>query len=61
MVYSTIVINTIEQTAYTVELHSSLICGIRTTLVSQQSTELSKGHEVVSSRFLNVRILSSKN
>ena len=48
---STIVINIIEQTAYTTEMHSPIICGITITLVSEQTTEPSKGHEVVSSRF----------
>ena len=49
------VVNTIEQTASTFELHSSVIRGIIVTLVSEQSTELSKGPEVVSSRFRNVK------
>ena len=35
----TILINTIEQTASTTELHSPVICDIAATLVSEQSTE----------------------
>jgi hypothetical protein len=50
----TTVINTIEQTSSTTKLHSPVICDIKVTLVSEQSTELSKGHEVVSSRFRTV-------
>ena len=48
---NTIVINTTEQTTSTIELHSPLICGIKTTLVSDQYTELSKGPEFISSHF----------
>ena len=54
MIYSTIVTNTTKQTASTDELHSSVICGITITLVSDKSTELSKGRKVVSSRFQTV-------
>ena len=54
MIDSTIVINTTEQTASTTELHSPVISGIAVTLVSEQSTELSKGPKVVSSRFRTV-------
>ena len=42
---------TIEQTASTVELHLPVIFAITVTLASEQSTEFSKGPEVVSSRF----------
>jgi len=44
-------ISNAEQTASAIELHSPAIRGIPFTLVSEQSTEFSKGHEVVSSRF----------
>ena len=54
LIDSTTVINTIKQTASTTELHSLVIRGITITLVSEQSTELSKGPEVVSSRFRTV-------
>ena len=54
MIHYTIVTNTTEQTASTVELHSPVICAITVTLASEQSTELSKGPEVVSSRFQTV-------
>ena len=54
MIDSTNVINTTEQTASTIELHSPVICGITTTLVSEQSTKLYKGLEVVSSCFRTV-------
>jgi hypothetical protein len=50
----TIVINSIEQTASTTELHSPVIRGIIVTLVSEQSTKLSKGHEALASRFLTL-------
>jgi len=40
-----------NQTASTNEPHSHVIRGITVTLVSEQSTDLSKGHEVVSSSF----------
>ena len=51
LVYSTIVINTTEKIASTTELRSPVIRDITVTLVSEQSTELSKGPKVVSSRF----------
>ena len=47
----TTIINTIEQTASTVVMHSPVIRGITVILVSEQSTESSKGSEVVASRF----------
>ena len=60
MIDSFIVINTTEQIASTTELHSPVIRGITVTLVSEQFIELSKGPEVVSSRFQNCKIPSSK-
>ena len=48
---SIIVINTFKHTASIIELHSPVIYGISSTLVSEQTTELSPGPEVVSSRF----------
>ena len=47
MIYNIIVIDTTAQFASTVELHSRVICGITVTLVSEQSTELSKGLDVI--------------
>ena len=60
LIDSTCVINTTKQTASTTELHSPVICGITVTLVSEQSTELSKGPEVVSSRFRTVEFCLPK-
>ena len=54
LIDSTTVINTIEQTASTIEPHSHVIRGMTVTLVSEQSIELPKGHEIVSSRFRTV-------
>ena len=53
--------NTIEQTASTTELYSPVICRITITFVSEQSTELSKGCEVVSARFQTVEYCLPKN
>ena len=44
MIDSTIVINTIEQTASTIKLNSLVICDMTFSLVSEQFVELSKGH-----------------
>ena len=52
---SATLINTTQQTTPTTKMHSLVICGIPTALVSERSTELSKGAEVVSSRFQAVK------
>jgi hypothetical protein len=59
--FYTIEINTSEESAFTAKLYSPFICAIIITLVSEQSNEMSKGPEVVSSRFqTECGILSSK-
>ena len=59
MIDSTIVINTTAQIAPTTA--SLIICGIAVTLVLEQSTELSKGPEDVSSRFQTVEYCLPKS
>ena len=53
--------NITEQTAFTTELHSPVIRSITHTMVSEPSTEMSNGLEVVSSRFRTMEYCLPKN
>jgi len=60
LIDSSIVINTTGKTATTTELHSPLIRGIIVSLVSEHSTEMAIGLEVLSSRFRTLEYCLSK-